>query len=262
MLSSIINKGISATDIAKSCFLNLRTVQRWIKDFRNEKKIDRIKPPGRTPKATSIDKMRKAKTLFNKKFSGYKIAQVLNITQPSVVSIRKKLGLKAYVKRFGPLLNERQMKTRVHITRWWRKTNAKVGKFELRKKQKIWSDEKIFTLNGGLNKKNDVIYAKTRDEADLNGGFIGRKKYPLSVMVWCGLTIHGPIYYFVEKGTKINGNYYTRKILPFAKREGIKMFGDMNWVFQQDGAPAHTSKISQKWCSTNFDYFLPKDKSS
>ena len=80
--------------------------------------------------------------LYSIKFSGYKIAQVLNISQPSVVAIRKKLGLKAYVKRYGPLLNEHQMKTRVYITRWWRKTNAKVGKVELRKKQKMWSDER------------------------------------------------------------------------------------------------------------------------
>ena len=150
--------GKSTALIAKSCFINERTVLRLIKDFRDDQKIDRIKPPGRTPKSTSADKMRKAKTLFNKKFSSYKIAQVLNIYQPSVVSIRKKLRLKAYVKRVGPLLNERQMETRVHITRWWRKTNANVGKFELRKKQKIWSDEKIITLNGGLNKKKLMSY--------------------------------------------------------------------------------------------------------
>ena len=38
------------------------------------------------------------------------------------------------------------------------------------------------------------------------------------------------------------------------------MFGTSHWVFQQDGATAHTSNLAQIWCAKNFKYFLPKDK--
>ena len=34
----------------------------------------------------------------------------------------------------------------------------------------MFSDEKIFTINGGLNKQNDRVYAYSREEADLRGG--------------------------------------------------------------------------------------------
>jgi hypothetical protein len=36
----------------------------------------------------------------------------------------------------------------------------------------MFSDEKIFTVNGGLNKQNNRIYAKTREEANRLDGNI------------------------------------------------------------------------------------------
>lgn len=47
--------------------------------------------------------------------------------------------------------------------------------------------------------------------------------------------------------------------MPFAKREGRRLFGEGKWLFQQDGATAHTAKISQKWCDRNFHSFLSKE---
>ena len=49
------------------------------------------------------------------------------------------------------------------------------------------------------------------------------------------------------------------RILPFAKREGRRLFGNTKWLFQQDGATAHTAQISQKWCERNFHAFLRKE---
>ena len=34
----------------------------------------------------------------------------------------------------------------------------------------MFSDEKIFTVNGGMNKQNDRVYAVSRDQANENGG--------------------------------------------------------------------------------------------
>jgi hypothetical protein len=63
---------------------------------------------------------------------------------------------------------------------------------------------------------------------------------------------------FLIKGITINADIYVNKILPFAKREGRKIFGSRQWVFQQDGATSHTSNKSQKWCRNNFDAFMDK----
>ena len=62
----------------------------------------------------------------------------------------------------------------------------------------------------------------------------------------------------ILKGSTINADVYVNRILPFAKREGAKLFGRRRWLFQQDGATSHTSNKSQKWCKNNFHLFLDK----
>ena len=89
----------------------------------------------------------------------------------------------------------------------------------------LFSDEKKFTVDGGLNRQNDVVYANSRQEADQNGVLHGVNKYPISVMVWCGLTLNGAIKpYFIEKNTKINTAYYKNRILPT-----LFAIGTLNW---------------------------------
>ena len=94
-----------------------------------------------------------------------------------------------------PLLTEDQKKNRKRIARWWRKTNCGgIGHLHF-----MLSDEKMFTLNGGLNKQNDRVYALTREEANEIGGLHFEKIYPMFIMVWCGLTKWGPFFAFCQK---------------------------------------------------------------
>ncbi|RNA42665.1 transposase [Brachionus plicatilis] len=72
----------------------------------------------------------------------------------------------------------------------------------------MFSNEKIFTIDGGLNKQNDRVYAISRDEVDEIGGLFGVKKFPMSVMVWIGVTEFGCTKpHFVPKGSTMNTNY-------------------------------------------------------
>ncbi len=62
---------------------------------------------------------------------------------------------------------------RISFCRWWRKGALiikKSKKILLNKKQFLYSDEKLFTVDGGINKKNVKIYAYSREEADEKGG--------------------------------------------------------------------------------------------
>ena len=80
-------------------------------------------------------------------------------------------------------------------------------------------------------------------------------------MVWAGLSIYGSTKpFFLGKKETVNTANYTHKILPFAKNEGQRLFGRRQYIFQQDGAPAHTANKSQKWCEKNFPKFIPKQK--
>jgi hypothetical protein len=58
---------------------------------------------------------------------------------------------------------------------------------------------------------------------------------------------------------KINADSYIQNVLPIALEEGKKLMGN-NWLFQQDGASAHTAKKTQEWCHNNFHSFIPAEK--
>ena len=77
-------------------------------------------------------------------------------------------------------------------------------------------------------------------------------------MVWAGICASGktPLI-FVEAGVKINQEVYRRDILeavvlPWAQQH----FGDQEWTFQQDSAPAHRAKATQDWCKAHFPLFI------
>ena len=86
----------------------------------------------------------------------------------------------------------------------------------------MFSDEKIFLIDGGNNRQNDRVLAVSRENANKSGGNLyfceflvvshkrskfvligvkGLMKFPLSIMVWVGLTTEGATKpYFVQQG--------------------------------------------------------------
>jgi hypothetical protein len=52
------------------------------------------------------------------------------------------------------------------FAQWWRKNHkSQFGNMPI-----LFTDDKQFTLNGGLNKQNDRIYATSREQANSFGG--------------------------------------------------------------------------------------------
>ena len=57
----------------------------------------------------------------------------------------------------------------------------------------------------------------------------------------------------------MNTNAYIETILTPALQAAKKHFKDKSFIFQQDGAPSHTSKKTQKWCQDHFPGFWSKE---
>ncbi|PIC13553.1 hypothetical protein B9Z55_027666 [Caenorhabditis nigoni] len=94
----------------------------------------------------------------------------------------------------------------------------------------IFSDEKLFSVEAEFNSQNHRVLATNIQQA-------------------------------ADRGVKINQKYYVEEILekhvlPWAQNH----FGQKKYIFQQDGAPAHTAKMAQKWCKDHFPAFIPKDE--
>ena len=104
----------------------------------------------------------------------------------------------------------------------------------------LFSDEKMFHLDGIYNGENDRISAVNREETNRRGG-----KKQQQVMVWLVICSEGdtPLV-LVEKGTPSH-HRYIKKVLLVALRYGNSKFGN-NWIFQADHGTPHTQQALQE----------------
>ena len=63
---------------------------------------------------------------------------------------------------------------------------------------------------------------------------------------------------FHPTGRKVNAVKYQELVLnPIVRGLGKTMFNDRPFLFQQDGAPAHTAKVNQEWLKRIFQTSSP-----
>ena len=122
-------------------------------------------------------------------------------------------------------------------------------KADMDKSEIIFSDEKLFTVKAICNRQNNRVLVKSSADIPDSMRSIFRRQKPSSVVVWAAIskTWKSPII-FVPQGAKVNTNAYIETILTPALQAAKKHFKDKPFIFQQDGAPSHTSKKTQKWC--------------
>ena len=125
----------------------------------------------------------------------------------------------------------------------------------------LWTDEKLFTIQGIHNSQNDRIWTKNKESVPVERRTSFRRQKPASVMVWAGVTSSGlktPLI-FVENGVKVNQHVYLDmlkdRVVPWVNA----LPGDEGVTLQQDGATAHTAKLVQAWCKGHFKSFWSKE---
>jgi len=65
--------------------------------------------------------------------------------------------------------------------------------------------------------------------------------------------------HFIPDKTKVNAKLYVKTLLPELVQHCISVLPS-GFIFQQDGAPAHTAKLAQDWIATNCSEFIGKDE--
>lgn len=231
------------------------TIYKWCKMIKETGSIKLLKPPGcrRLVRTKQMIQQVKSRLTRKKGVSTRKLATELAVSRRSIQRMLKSdLGCRAYKKRIEPMITEAQKAKRKHFANWIRTNFRKEQTLKF-----LFSDEKMFDLDGMYNAQNDRVWAVDRVQADKNGGVKQKRKFPQKVMVWLGACSKGitPLV-ILDQGT-VNHERYIRDVLPVALKYGNKIFGD-DWTFQQDGATAHTHTLTQKWCRGNFPSFLDK----
>ena len=109
----------------------------------------------------------------------------------------------------------------------------------------IFSHEKTFSVDPVVNKQNDRIVSFGQDISELRN--VSTTKHPASVMMLGVVTSNRlkmpPVWF--PRGYRLTTAAYrdvpVTKILPWLGAKNN--YRNANYVFQQDGAPAHTANI-------------------
>jgi hypothetical protein len=107
----------------------------------------------------------------------------------------------------------------------------------------------------------DFVRRYAASEGSEEGSYTPRTKFPTSVHVLSVVSSEGDIIspHFFQKGENVTKDVYL-KILQTVVKSWIDIVASGRpYVFQQDGAPAHTSHLVQNWLCDNMSMFWSKE---
>jgi len=236
-------------EIARTLKIARSLVSRAIKRY-NELGNTKDRPRGgseRTVRTSRNRKLIRERVKRNPRVSMRKISRETGISDRSVRRIVKEdLKLKPYKFHKVQLLTDHNKSVRLERCKRLLRRHAPLI---------LFTDEKLFTTEQAHNHQNDRYWSA---DSPGSSAIVEHRQNPAAVMVWGGICATGktPLV-FVDQGVKINQEVYRRDILeavvqPWAQQH----FGNVNWTFQQDSAPAHKAVATQEWCRTHFPDFI------
>src|SRR6218665_69435 len=91
-------------------------------------------------------------------------------------------------------------------------------------------------------------------------GLVDREKFAKHIMVSAGVCFEGKgRIHFVDEKANVDALYYVSRLLP-QLIEDCKQLMPARFIFQQDGAPAHTARITPEWLHANCPEIIEKDR--
>ncbi len=138
-----------------------------------------------------------------------------------------------------PLLNQRQRQK--HLTWAVEKKKWTVAQWS----KVLFSDESTFCISFG--NQGPRVWRKS-GEAQNPCCLKSSVKFPHSVMIWAAMSSAGVGSLCILKST-VNAAIYQEILEHFMLPSADKLYGDADFIFQQDLAPAHTAKGTKSWFS-------------
>ncbi len=154
----------------------------------------------------------------------------------SRVTTLRHLQEKGYQATSEPLLFRQRQK---HLTWAVEKKNWTVARWS----KVLFSDESKFCISFG--NQGPRVWRKS-GEAQNPCCLKSSVKFPQSVMIWAAMSSAGVGPLCFLKST-VNAAIYQEILEHFMLPSADKLYGDADFIFQQDLAPAHTAKGTKSW---------------
>jgi transposase len=121
----------------------------------------------------------------------------------------------------------------------------------------FFSDEKVFVQDQVVNRRNSRWLCFDKKEVPV----VMSSKFPGTLMVLGVVSNEGDVMppHFFSKGQKVNSEVYLTVMKDVVKPWMENIARGRHYVFQQDGAPAHTSNVTQSWLRENLPEFWEKE---
>ena len=139
---------------------------------------------------------------------------------------------------------------------------ALLGRLTAAKCRRVFfTDEKAIYLDPPVCSQNNRVWSAGRKRDIAPQRLLQqRAKFSQHVMVSAGVCFSGKgTLHFVAGKVKINAEHYTATLLPQLLDDCHALLGD-DFVFQQDGAPAHTARQTQEFLQANTPDLIGKDE--
>lgn len=185
------------------------------------------------------------------------IAREVGISPASVRRVAKKdLGLRCFKRTPVQIINESTRHKRLE------RSKALLRRLSVpRSKRVFFTDEKVFYLDPPVNTQNNRVWAASRkSDVAAERLLMQSAKFSQRIMVSAGVCYGGKgRLHFIPEKAKINAMFYTSKLLPLLLEDCNNLL-QRNFVFQQDGAPAHTAQQTQDFLTISTPDFIRKDE--
>jgi hypothetical protein len=121
----------------------------------------------------------------------------------------------------------------------------------------FFSDEKNFSQDQNVNSRNNRWLCDDPSEVPI----VMKTKFPATVMVLGVVSNKGDVMppHIFESGLRVNTDVYLDVMTNVVKPWMDGVACGRPYIWQQDGAPAHTSKKTQDWCRDNLPFFWEKE---
>lgn len=259
---ALLNAGITSKEAAVMTGMSCRTAERIKAKIKDDKDASLAAAPRsgrpRTARTRTVMAKMEQSIKANPAMNIADHARRLAISRSSASRIMAEIGGKSLRRIERPLLTEQMMEKRLVRVR----ILLNDLKHAPAKRVIFFSDEKTFTVDPVFNRQNDrFISVKSMNNAmEDPRQYVRKTKHPASVMMLGVVASTGemspPIFFPI--GYRLTAAKYievlSSTIIPWM----VRVAGDRAFVFQQDGAPAHTAKATQDFLKTTVP-FWPKN---